>query len=209
MARAFDAIIVGTGQAGKPLAHALADEGRRVAIIERGRVGGTCIIDGCTPTKTMVASARVAHLASRSSDYGVETGQVFVRMSDVRTRKRAVVDEFSSSNREALVENPRIELLEGTARFVDPGTLEVTSDAGDGAPRRIRSEQIFLDVGGRPRIPSIEGLEEVRHLTSTSILELDEVPRHLAILGGGPVGLEFAQMFARFGAAVTIVELGS
>lgn len=209
MARSFDALIVGTGQAAKPLAAALADHGQRVAVVEKSRVGGTCIIDGCTPTKTMIASARVARLATRSSDFGVETGQVFIRMSDVRARKRAVVDDFSSSSRRALVEHEGIELLEGRARFVDDHTLVVESVDGSGDTETVTAERIFLDVGGRPRIPDIEGLESVGYLTSTSILELVEVPRHLTILGGGPVGVEFAQMFARFGAGVTVIEQGS
>lgn len=208
-ARDFDAVVIGTGQAGKPLAHALADNGHRTAIVEKGRVGGTCVIDGCTPTKTMVASARVAHLASRSSDYGVETGQVFVRMKDVRARQRSVVDDFSSSSRRSLEEHDCIELVEGTARFVDDHTLEIEPPPdGNGAPGRITAPRIFLNVGGRPRIPDIEGLSDVDHLTSTSILDLDEVPRHLAVLGGGPVGLELAQMFSRFGAGVTVIEQG-
>lgn len=208
-ARSFDALIVGTGQAGKPLAAELADHGLRVAIVEKSRVGGTCIIDGCTPTKTMIASARVARLARRSSDFGVETGQVFIRMSDVRARKRAVVDDFSSSSRRALEDHDGIELLYGRARFVDDHTLVVESVDGSGDTETVTAERVFLDVGGRPRIPDIEGLESVEHLTSTSILELGEVPRHLAVLGGGPVGVEFAQMFARFGAGVTVIEQGS
>ena len=209
MVRSFDALIVGTGQAAKPLAAALADHGQRVGVVEKSRVGGTCIIDGCTPTKTMIASARVARLATRSSDFGVETGQVFIRMSDVRARKRAVVDDFSSSSRRALVEHEGIELLQGRARFVDGHTLVVESVDGSDDTGPVTSERIFLDVGGRPRIPDVEGLESVAYLTSTSILELAEVPRHLTILGGGPVGVEFAQMFARFGAGVTVIEQGS
>ena len=204
--RAYDAVIVGTGQAGKPLAHDLADEGWSVAIVEKGRVGGTCIIDGCTPTKTMVASARVARLAGRGSDFGVETGQVFVRMSDVRARKRSVVDDFSSSSREGLVGHENIELVRGHARFISPRALEVTSAPDGEVVGELESDRIFLDVGGRPRIPPVDGLDDVDHLTNRSILELDEVPRHLAILGAGPVGIEFAQMFARFGAGVTVLE---
>lgn len=202
---AFDAIIVGTGQAGKPLAHALADDGRRTAIVEAGRVGGTCVIDGCTPTKTMVASARVAHLVRRASDYGVEAGTPFVDMAAVRARKRSVVDEFSSSGRRALEEHEQIELIEGEARFLAPETLEVDPGSG-GQPFAITAPQIFLNVGARPAIPPVDGLEHVEYLTSTSILELDELPRRLAVLGGGPIGLEFGQMFARFGSKVTVIE---
>lgn len=205
---AFDAIVVGTGQAGKPLAHALADHGSRTAIIEAGRVGGTCVIDGCTPTKTMVASARIAHLAGRSSDFGVETGSVFVDMAAVRARKRSVVDDFSSSSRRSLEEHDQIDLIEGEARFVAPDTLAVDPGPG-GQTFSVTAPRIFLNVGGRPTIPPIPGLDAVDYLTSTSILELDALPRHLAILGGGPIGLEFGQMFRRFGANVTVIEQGA
>ncbi|MBT8488931.1 MAG: mercuric reductase [Gemmatimonadetes bacterium] len=204
---AFDAIVVGTGQAGKPLAHALADQGSRTAIIEAGRVGGTCVIDGCTPTKTMVASARVAHLAKRSSDFGVETGSVLVDMAAVRARMRSVVDDFSSSSRRSLEEHDRIDLMKGEARFVAPGTLAV--DPGNGHRSfTITAPRIFLNVGGRPAIPSIPGLDAVDYLTSSSVLELETLPRHLAILGGGPIGLEFGQIFRRFGKKVTVIEQG-
>lgn len=203
--KSFDAIIVGTGQAGKPLAHALAEHGDEVAIIEAGRVGGTCIIDGCTPTKTMVASARVAHLVGRAEDFGVRAGPAYVDMAEVRARKRSVVDDFSSSSRRGLESHEKIELVEGEARFVAPHSVAV--DPGpEGEPVTLTAPRIFLNVGGRPAVPPIDGLDKVNYLTSTTILELDVLPRHLAILGGGPIGLEFGQMFSRFGSAVTIIE---
>lgn len=201
----FDAIIVGTGQGGKPLAGALAEAGWRVAVVERGRVGGTCVIEGCTPTKTMIASARVAHLARRAADYGVETGPVSVDLEVVRQRKRDVVDEFSAGNRKGLERHDTLELIEGEARFVAPDELAV---AGPDGERRVRAERIVLNVGARPAIPPIEGLESVSYLDSTSVMELGEVPDHLLVLGGGFIGLEFAQMFRRFGSRVTVLEAG-
>lgn len=203
----FDAIILGTGQAGKPLAAALADEGWRVAVVERDRVGGTCIISGCTPTKTMVASARVAHLARRGADYGVTTGPISVELEVVRQRKRDIVDRWSESNRKALEEHDNIELIQGEGAFRGPREVEVRG--GGGTPRILASDHIFVNVGTHTTMPGIRGIEEVPWLDSTSIMELDRVPGHLAIVGGGFIGLEFAQMFRRFGAQVTVLEAGS
>jgi pyruvate/2-oxoglutarate dehydrogenase complex dihydrolipoamide dehydrogenase (E3) component len=200
----FDAVIIGTGQAGKPLAGALADAGWRTAIVERGRVGGTCVIDGCTPTKTMVASARVAHLARRASDFGVGTGPVQVDLTAVRRRKRAMVDSFSSGSERGLRRHDALELIFGEARFTGPHEVEVRLN--DGGARRLAAEKVFINAGARPAVPPIPGLDAVDFLDSTSIMELGEVPEHLVVLGGGFIGLEFAQMFRRFGAAVTIVE---
>lgn len=201
----FDAIIVGSGQAGNPLAHALAGAGHRTALIERGRVGGTCVVTGCTPSKTMIASARVAHLARRAADYGVGTGPITIDMKIVRERKRAVVDSFIRSSREGLEKTDNLSLIHGTARFTGPHSLKVETGIGGGA-RRLQAERIFLDVGGRPVIPPVDGLEEAGFLDSTTAMELDEVPGHLAIVGAGAIGLEFGQMFRRFGAAVTVIE---
>lgn len=202
----LDAIVIGTGQAGKPLASDLARAGWRTAIVEKGRVGGTCVIEGCTPTKTMVASARIAHLARRAEEYGVETGAVSVNLGVVRQRKRKIVDEFSEGSQKGLERHSELELIRGEARFVGPREVEVA--LADGGTRRLTSDHIFLNVGGRPSIPLIEGLDALPYLTSTSIMELDQVPDHLLVLGGGFVGLEFGQMFRRFGAEVTIVQRG-
>ena len=202
----YNAVVVGTGQAGKPLATALARAGHQTAIIERGRVGGTCVISGCTPSKTMIASARIAHLARRAAEYGVATGEVAVDLDAVRSRKRDVVEEFSTASRDKLVDEPRVTLIRGDASFVGKRTLEI--DAGDGDTRRIVGERIFLDVGTRPLVPDIEGLEAIPFLDSTSAMELAELPSHLAVLGGGPIGVELGQMFRRFGSKVTIVERG-
>jgi pyruvate/2-oxoglutarate dehydrogenase complex dihydrolipoamide dehydrogenase (E3) component len=200
----YDAIVIGTGQAGKPLAGALGKAGRRTAIIEKGRVGGTCVIDGCTPTKTMVASARVAHLARRAADYGVRTGGVEVDLSVVRRRKRGVVDAWSSGGEKGLGRIEAIELVFGTARFTGPRVIEV--ELVDGGMRSMTADQVFINTGTRNRVPDIEGLDSVPWLDNASLMELAEVPDHLVVLGGGFIGLEFAQMFRRFGARVTVIE---
>ncbi|MDT8436161.1 MAG: mercuric reductase [Gemmatimonadota bacterium] len=200
----FDAIVIGTGQGGKPLAGALARAGHRTAIIEKGRVGGTCVIAGCTPTKTMLASARIAHLARRAGDYGVATGPVSVDLSRVRERKRAIVDSWSEGSRKGLEKHEKLELIFGTARF--SGVREIEVALSDGGRRRLAADRIFLNVGGRARVPDVRGLDEVPFLDSTSIMELGSVPGHLLVLGGGFIGLEFGQMFRRFGADVTIVQ---
>lgn len=188
------------------MARDLADAGWKTAILERDRVGGTCVVRGCTPTKTMVASARVAYLSRRSGDYGVETGPVSVDMEAVRDRKREMVDRWVSGSREGLEGRENLELVFGEARFRGPREVEV--DLRDGGPRRLAAERIFVNVGARPRVPSIEDLEEVDFLDSTSVMELGEVPRHLIVLGGGFIGLEFGQMFRRFGAGVTVIDRG-
>lgn len=203
----FDDVVIGTGQAGKPLAGALAEAGRRVAVVEaRPRVGGTCVLTGCTPTKTMVASARVAHLARRAGDYGVEIESVSVDLERVRARKRSVVEDFSSGSREGLEKHDSLELIFGTARFVGTRTLEI--DLLDGGEMTLEAERIFINTGTRNRVLSLEGIGDVEVLDHASVMELGEVPEHLVILGGGFIGLEFGQMFRRFGARVTIVEAG-
>lgn len=205
----FDDVIVGTGQAGKPLARQLADTGRTVAVVERDRVGGTCVVRGCTPSKTMWASARVAHLARRSDDYGVDagTGSVAVDQERVRERKRQIVDEWSAAEREALEEQDEIELIDGHARFTDRRRLAV--DLAGGGERGLEAERVFLNTGARPAIPPVDGLDDLDFLDSTSVMELGETPDHLLVLGAGFVGLEFAQMFRRFGADVTVLERSS
>src|SRR5690606_19747060 len=155
MAEQLDAITVGTGQGRKPLAGALAEAGWRTAIIERGRVGGTCVIDGCTPSKTLIASARVAHLARRSSDYGVETGAVEVDLAAVRRRKREIVDSFSASGERGLRRHDTLELILGEARFV--GSHEIEVRLNDGGSRRLTAQKIFINAGARPSVPPIAG----------------------------------------------------
>ena len=207
MSERLDAIIIGTGQAGKPLAGAFAEAGWRTAIVERDRVGGTCVVRGCTPTKTMVASARVAYLARRAADYGVKTGAVDVDMETVRARKRRIVDEWSAGSEKGMTRHDSLELVKGDARLTGPNDVLVELEGG--GERRLAAERIFLNTGARPAVPPIPGLDGVDFLDSTSVMELDEVPGRLLVLGGGFIGLEFGQMFRRFGAEVTIVEQAS
>jgi pyruvate/2-oxoglutarate dehydrogenase complex dihydrolipoamide dehydrogenase (E3) component len=200
----YDLLVIGSGQAGNPLARAFASAGRRAAVIERVHVGGTCINEGCTPSKTMVAGARVAHLSRRGRDYGVETGTVHVDMTRVRARKQSVVDGFRAANERGLAD-AGVDLFVGEARFTDVRKVQVT---GADETRALTGDVVVIDSGQRPAIPKAQGLDGVPYLTSTSIMELTEVPEHLLVLGGGYVGLEFGQMFRRFGARVTVVHRG-
>lgn len=202
----YDAIVIGAGQAGVPLARALANSGRRTAMIEREHIGGTCVNEGCTPTKTMVASGRVAYLARRAADYGVEIGPVTINMETIRERKRAIVREWRSGNEESLAATDKLDVVMGEARFTGPKALEIALK--DGGTRQLSADLIFINVGLRPTIPKIDGLDSVDYLTSTSIMELASVPEHLVVLGGGYIGLEFAQLFRRLGSRVTIVQRG-
>jgi len=203
----YDAMVVGSGQAGTPLSRALARAGWKTAIIEREHVGGTCINEGCTPTKTMVASARVAYLARRGADYGVETGPVSVDMTVVRQRKRDIVTSFRSGSQRGLERTKGLDLLMGEAQFIGPKILEV--HLNNGKTRQLTANKIFINTGARPSTPSLSGVDKVTTLNSTSIMELDVVPEHLLVIGGGYIGLEFGQMFRRFGSKVTIVQRGA
>jgi len=201
-----NALIIGAGQAGVPLARDLAQAGRRTLLIERAHVGGTCINEGCTPTKTMVASARVAYLARRGGDYGVELRDLYVDMVRVRERKRAIVESFRSGSERRLAASG-VERLDAEARFTGPRTVVARDHQGH--ERHVEADLVFIDTGARPAMPTLPGLDAVSVLDSTSIMELAEVPGHLIVLGGGYVGLEFAQMFRRFGSRVTIVQRGA
>lgn len=200
----FDAIVIGTGQAGKPLAVALAAAGWKTAVIERLHVGGTCVNVGCTPTKTMVASARVAYLARRSEDYGVHSGDINVNLAEVRRRKQSVVDDFRNGGQRALERAENVELIFGEASFVNANTIAVKLN--DGGTQQLSAPKIFINTGCRPADPGVEGSERIPIFDSSSIMELDELPEHLLVLGGGYIGLEFGQMFRRFGSRVTIVQ---
>ena len=198
----FDAIVVGTGQAGPALAARLAGAGQKVAVIERGAFGGTCVNDGCTPTKTLIASAYAAHLARRGREYGLKSsGKILVDMKRVKARKDAVVGKSSAGVGKWMRGTRGITLIKGHARFRDEKSVEVKGQI-------LTAPRIFLDVGGRPLVPQMPGLESVPFLTNQSIMDLDFVPRHLIVVGGSYVGLEFAQMYRRFGARVTVVEMG-
>src|SRR5438128_9737231 len=177
----YDAIVIGAGQSGGPLSTAFARAGRKTAIIERAHVGGTCINEGCTPTKTMVASGRVAYLARRAADYGVQTGPISVDMRKVRQRKRDIVDSFRNGSQRRIEQTEGVDLLIGEAAFTDPKTLEVRLNNGEA--RQLTANTILINAGARPAKPSMTGIENVATLDSTSIMELDEVPEHLLVVG--------------------------
>ncbi|QQS47731.1 MAG: mercuric reductase [Acidobacteriota bacterium] len=200
----YDAVVIGSGQGGKPLALALAGAGWKTAVIERAHVGGTCVNVGCTPTKTMVASARAAWLARRASDYGVKAGDVTVDLAEVRRRKQGVVEDFRNGGRNALEKAENLELIFAEAAFTGPDSI-ILNGAGE---RELKAGKIFINTGCRPARPSIEGLDRIDVLDSSSIMELDAAPGHLIIIGGGYIGLEFGQMFRRFGSKVTVVQRG-
>lgn len=197
----FDAIVIGSGQAGNPLSHRLADHGWKVALIEKEHLGGTCINTGCTPTKTMVACAQVAHYARQAARWGVRAGEVSVDLSRIVALKDRIVQQFRSGQQRQVDRRPNLHLYRGQARFLGPRRLQVGDDVLEG-------ERIFINTGTRPNIPRIEGLEGVNYLTNASLMELTELPEHLLVLGGGYIGLEFGQMFRRFGSRVTVVHHG-
>ena len=202
----YDAIVVGSGQAGTPLCRALAEAGIHTALVEREHVGGTCVNEGCTPTKTMVASARVVYLARRGLDYGLHTGSVSVDLKRVRQRKRDIVNSFRSGSQTRIEKTTNLDLIFGTASFSAQKTLLVRGK--DGSERTLAAEKFFINAGTRASRPSIEGLDRVPFLDNVSIMELEAVPEHLVVLGGGYIGVEFGQMFRRFGSRVTIVQSG-
>jgi pyruvate/2-oxoglutarate dehydrogenase complex dihydrolipoamide dehydrogenase (E3) component len=201
MAQIYDAIIIGTGQSGPALAARLAGAGQRVAVIERGKFGGTCVNNGCIPTKTLVASAYAAHLARRAGDYGVDAGPVRVDMKRVKARK----DEVSGRSNQG-VENwmrgtANVSVFQGHARFTGPRTVRVADEI-------LEARRVFINVGGRPLVPDMPGVDKVPFLTNVTMMDVDFLPEHLIVIGGSYIGLEFGQMYRRFGSRVTIVEMG-
>jgi pyruvate/2-oxoglutarate dehydrogenase complex dihydrolipoamide dehydrogenase (E3) component len=200
--RQHDAIIIGTGQSGPSLARRLTEAGRRVAIIERKRFGGTCVNNGCIPTKTLIASARAAHVARRAAEFGVLIdGPIRVDMKAVKARKDAIVKVSNEGVEESLRENLSVEVHVGHARFAGPDRIEVNGDI-------LQAPQIFINVGGRADVPPIPGIERVSYLDNSSMMAVDFLPEHLVILGGSYIGLEFGQMYRRFGSEVTIIQRG-
>jgi len=197
----YDAIVVGSGQGGNPMVAKLADLGWKVALIEKGYLGGTCINTGCTPTKTMVHRAQVAHYARNAARWGVIAHEVSVDLSTIVEQKNKVVLRKREGQQKSVDTRPNLHLYRGVAHFTGPHTLQV----GD---QVVESERIFLDTGARPFIPPIPGLDSVPYLTNESIMELTAIPEHLVILGGGYIGLEFSQMFVRFGSRVTVIHNG-
>jgi pyruvate/2-oxoglutarate dehydrogenase complex dihydrolipoamide dehydrogenase (E3) component len=200
----YDAIVIGSGQGGTPLSIALANAGMHTALIERKHVGGTCVNEGCTPTKTMVASGRVAYLARRAADYGVHTGPISVDLEKVRQRKRDIVASFRGGNESGVAKTQNLELIMGEASFI--GAKSVAVRTNDGGQRTVSADRFFINAGTRAALPTLEGLDRVAVLDNESIMELGAVPDHLLILGGGYIGLEFGQLFRRFGSRVTIVQ---
>jgi pyruvate/2-oxoglutarate dehydrogenase complex dihydrolipoamide dehydrogenase (E3) component len=198
----YDAIVIGAGQAGPALAVRLAEAGRNTALIERKLLGGTCVNVGCVPTKTLIASARAAHVARNAAAYGVTIdGEVRVDMARVKARKDAVVRQSSQSLGRWLRGTQNLTLIEGHARFESPSTIRVNDSL-------LEAPQIFLDVGGRAAVPDISGLAGVEYLTNSSMMDVERLPEHLVIVGGSYLGLEFAQMYRRFGSRVTVIEMG-
>ena len=202
--KTFDAIVIGSGQAGGPLAKKLALSGKKTALIERRYVGGTCVNDGCTPTKTWVASAKAAYMASKSHDLGVDIKSFKINMNQIQKRKDDVVSLFRTGSQKGIEATKGLSLIFGEATFTGPKTISVKLN--NGKVEEMTADLFFLNTGCRPVIPDIEGLNDIGYLTSTSILDLTKVPEHLLVIGGNYVGLEFGQMFRRFGSKVTILE---
>src|SRR4026209_398443 len=201
MATNFDAIIIGTGQPGPALAARLAGAGMKVAVIERKRFGGTCVNNGCIPTKTLVASARAAHVARRAADYGVTIpGPIGVDMKKVKARKDAVVRHSSEGLEKWLRDTQNLTIIEGHARFADAHRVRVGDEL-------LEADKFFINVGGRASMPPLRGIDQVSYLNNSTMMDVDFLPDHLIVIGGSYVGLEFAQMYRRFGSAVTIVEM--
>ena len=202
----YDAIIIGAGQAGIPLARKLGKAGMRTAIIEQRQIGGTCINDGCTPTKTMIASAKMAWQAVNSEKWGVKVEKYAVNIQAVLNRKNEIVERFRNSATRSLQKVENIDIIIGSASFSDKKVLEIKLN--DGGAEMLTAEYIFIDTGTTTRIPEIEGLETISYLTSTSILDLGVIPEHLLIIGAGYVAMELGQMYRRFGSRVTMLEHG-
>jgi pyruvate/2-oxoglutarate dehydrogenase complex dihydrolipoamide dehydrogenase (E3) component len=207
MPQHFDAVVIGTGQGGAPLAVRLGASGRKTAVVERAAFGGTCVNVGCTPTKTYVASARAAHVARRAADYGVLVdGPVGVDMAQVKARKDRVIGQSRAGVETWLRGAANVTVFTGHASFT--GAHAVRIAAHDGAQHDLEANEIFVNTGTRALVPSIEGVERIRYHTNSTLLELTELPAHLAIVGGSYVALEFAQMFRRFGSRVTVIVRG-
>lgn len=195
----YDSVVIGSGQGGNPLAVALAKRGERVVLIESGALGGTCVNTGCTPTKTMIGSAQIAHYARNAGRWGVRASDVSVDLPAILKRKEAIVQGMRSGWEQSFGGEGQPRLIRGRARFVGPKQVRVGGEV-------LRGERIFIDTGTRPGVPKIAGLDSVPYLTNISLLEQTSVPEHLLVLGGGYVGLEFGQMFRRFGSEVTVIQ---
>jgi pyruvate/2-oxoglutarate dehydrogenase complex dihydrolipoamide dehydrogenase (E3) component len=197
----YDAIVIGSGQAGNPLSQKLADHGWTVALIEKEHLGGTCINTGCTPTKTMIASAQVAHYARNAARWGVRSSDVSVDLAKVVARKNQIVGQWRDGLERKVQQRKNLHLHRGQARFLDPHRIQVGEQV-------LEAERVFINTGTRVSVPAVDGLDTVSYLTNATMMELTEVPEHLVVLGGGYIGLEFGQMFRRFGSRVTVVHHG-
>jgi pyruvate/2-oxoglutarate dehydrogenase complex dihydrolipoamide dehydrogenase (E3) component len=204
--KTYDAIVIGAGQAGGPLAKKLALAGKKTALIEKRYVGGTCVNDGCTPTKTWVASAKAAYMATKSKELGVNIKSFKIDMKQIKKRKDVIVMQFRNGSQKGLEQTKGVDLMFGEAVFTGEKTISVKLN--NGKISEMKADLIFMNTGCKPIIPEIEGINDIDYLTSTSILELDKVPEHLLVIGGNYIGLEFGQMFRRFGSKVTVVERG-
>ena len=208
MPQHFDAVVIGTGQGGSPLAVRLGANGRRTAVIERAEFGGTCVNVGCTPTKSYVASARVAHVARNTDAYGVHVaGPVTVDLAQVKARKDQIIGQSRSGVEKWLRGAPNVTVIKGHARFTGPHTLSVSGPEGQ-IVEDLEANEIFINTGTRAVVPPLEGIERIRYYTNSSLLDLTELPEHLAIVGGSYIALEFAQIFRRFGSRVTVIVRG-
>lgn len=201
--KTFDAIVIGAGQAGIPLAKKLAKAGKSVALVEKRLIGGTCINDGCSPTKTMIFSARVAHIVKNSERWGIQCDNIAIDYNSVYDRKEEIVTSFRAGASKGLAKTENLEVIMGEASFVDQETLSVKTGK---SATKIKGKQIFINTGCSPLIPDIEGIDHTDYLTSSTLLELKEIPKHLVVIGGGYIALELGQMMNRFGAKVTILE---
>ncbi len=195
----YDSIVIGSGQGGNPLARQLAELGESVALVESDHLGGTCVNTGCTPTKTMIASAQVAHYARNAARWGVHAQNVRVDLPAILKRKNEIVQSFRSGWETTFEKQKNLHLYQGRGRFVGSKRVQIAVDT-------IEAQRIFIDTGSSPAVPSLTGLNQAPYLTNVSLLDLEQLPQHLLVLGGGYVGLEFAQMFRRFGSEVTVVQ---
>ncbi len=202
----FDAVIIGSGQSGTPLAFSLAGEGWKTALIEKNLPGGSCVNYGCTPTKTMLASAHLAHRVKNASALGIKTETAEVNLEKIQARKEKITGEFREGLRQKIKSTPNLEYIEGQASFSGKKELEIKGPAGD---RYLKGDKIFINTGTEPRIPDLPGLDNIPYLTNLDIMDLKDLPSHLLIIGGGFVGLEMAQMFHRFGSRVTVLQRSS
>ncbi len=206
MMKHYDAIVIGAGQAGSPLCRKLANAGKKTLMVEKRWIGGTCVNDGCTPTKAMVASAKAAYLAKRCDNLGVHIDGFHINMKQVKKRKDEIVMQSRMGGQKAIEKTENLDLLFGEAAFTGPKTIKIKLN--DGGEEEAKADLFFLNTGATPFVPDIEGLKDIDYLTSTTILDLEEVPEHILIIGGNYVALEFAQMFHRFGSKISVLERG-